>query len=235
MNENYEPCMELNEIIYDITGEFWKQAYEDLLRKQKVFKQKQVSPEKQSITDFRKQVRQLAKENQLKFNTFSHNEHIYMSLVPLPIYIGVEKGTGDFSVSVPHINTKHFTHSEYAAGLQWIQDYIDIDISPLRERTESVREKFYINQKSSEIISASINAICKTVLDRDYKKYTLNQTRLRSEITLTVSDNKAFKIIVYHKPFTNNSELLISLLKNPHELLVEDKLSCFPVDIEQES
>lgn len=235
MNENYEPCMELNEIIYDITGEFWKQAYEDLLRKQKVFKQKQVSPEKQSITDFRKQVRQLAKENQLKFNTFSHNEHIYMSLVPLPIYIGVEKGTGDFSVSVPHVNTKHFTHSEYAAGLQWIQDYIDIDITPLKERTKSVREKFYINQKTSEIIRTSINAICKTIFDENYKKYTITQTRLWTEITLPVSDIKAYKIIVYHKPFTNNSELLISLLKNPHELLVEDKLSCLPVEIGQES
>ena len=235
MNENYEPCMELNEIIYDITGEFWKQAYEDLLRKQKVFKQKQVSPEKQSITDFRKQVRQLAKENQLKFNTFSHNEHIYMSLVPLPIYIGVEKGTGDFSVSVPHVNTKHFTHSEYAAGLQWIQDYIDIDITPLKERTKSVREKFYINQKTSEIIRTSINAICKTIFDENYKKYTITQTRLWTEITLPVSDIKAYKIIVYHKPFTNNSELLVSLLKNPHELLVEDKLSCLPVEIGQES
>ena len=235
MNENYEPCMELNEIIYDITGEFWKQAYEDLLRKQKVFKQKQVSPEKQSITDFRKQVRQLAKENQLKFNTFSHNEHIYMSLVPLPIYIGVEKGTGDLSVSVPHVNTKHFTHSEYAAGLQWIQDYIDIDITPLKERTKSVREKFYINQKTSEIIRTSINAICKTIFDENYKKYTITQTRLWTEITLPVSDIKAYKIIVYHKPFTNNSELLISLLKNPHELLVEDKLSCLPVEIGQES
>ena len=33
MNENYEPCMELNEIIYHISGEFWKKAYNELLRK----------------------------------------------------------------------------------------------------------------------------------------------------------------------------------------------------------
>ena len=38
MNENDEPCMELNEIIYHITGEFWKQAYYVLLAKQKTYK-----------------------------------------------------------------------------------------------------------------------------------------------------------------------------------------------------
>lgn len=33
MNENNEPCMELNEIIYHISSEFWKKAYNELLRK----------------------------------------------------------------------------------------------------------------------------------------------------------------------------------------------------------
>ena len=80
MNENDEPCMELNEIIYHLSGEFWKQAYNALLLKQKAYVQDPVFPEKQSIADFRKSIKQLAKENQLKCNAFSHNEHFYMLL-----------------------------------------------------------------------------------------------------------------------------------------------------------
>ena len=120
MNENDEPCMELNEIIYHLSGEFWKQAYNALLLKQKAYVQDPDFSKKQSIADFRKSIKQLAKKNQLKCNAFSHNEHFYMSLVPFPIYIGIERETGDFSVSAPHISTRHFTHTEYEAGLKWI-------------------------------------------------------------------------------------------------------------------
>lgn len=72
MNEIDKPCLELNEIIYHITGEFWKQAYYGLL----------------------------AQENKLKCKAFSHNEHFYVSLIPYPIYIVIERETGDFSISV---------------------------------------------------------------------------------------------------------------------------------------
>ena len=89
MNENDEPCMELNEIIYHISGEFWKQAYDALLRKQKTYESGQDIPARQAISELRKDVRALAKENQLKCNAFSHNEHFYMSLIPFPIYIGI--------------------------------------------------------------------------------------------------------------------------------------------------
>ena len=105
MNENDEPCMELNEIIYHISGEFWKKAYDELLLKQKTYEPGQKISAKQAISELRKGIRELAKENQLKCNAFSHNEHFYMSLVPYPIYIGIECETGDFSVSAPHIST----------------------------------------------------------------------------------------------------------------------------------
>ncbi len=226
MNENDEPCMELNEIIYHISGEFWKQAYDALLRKQKTYESDQDIPVRQAISELRKDVRALAKENQLKCNAFSHNEHFYMSLVPFPIYIGIERGTGDFSISAPHISTRHFTHTEYEAGLKWIQDYIDIDIKPLTAKTLAVHEKFYLNTKSAEIVGSSIKALCESILGKKGQEYKIKQSRLKSEIQIVVKKNTAYELTVYHKPFSHDTSILINLLNNLHEEKLEDVLTC---------
>lgn len=226
MNENDEPCMELNEIIYHISGEFWKQAYDALLRKQKTYESDQDIPVRQAISELRKDVRALAKENQLKCNAFSHNEHFYMSLVPFPIYIGIERGTGDFSISAPHISTRHFTHTEYEAGLKWIQDYIDIDIKPLTAKTLAVHEKFYLNTKSAEIVGSSIKALCESILGKKGQEYKIKQSRLKSEIQIVVKTNTAYELTVYHKPFSHDTSILINLLNNLHEEKLEDVLTC---------
>lgn len=229
MIETDEPCMELNEIIYHISGEFWKQAYEALLRKQKTYEPGQDIPARQTIAELRKDIRALAKENQLKCNAFSHNEHFYISLVPYPIYIGIERETGDFSISAPHISTKHFSHSEYKSGIKWIQDYIDIDIKPLTLKTEAVREKFYLNTKSSEIVATSIKALCETVFEKDSLEYKLHQSRLKSCITVTAKDKTNYEIDIYHKPFVSDATILINLLNNLHEEDIEDVIHCFIV------
>jgi len=226
MNENDEPCMELNEIIYHLSGEFWKQAYNALLLKQEAYVQDPVFSEKQSIADFRKSIKQLAKENQLKCNAFSHNEHFYMSLVPFPIYIGIERETGDFSVSAPHISTRHFTHTEYEAGLKWIQDYIDIDIKPLTAKTLAVHVECYLNTKSAEIVGSSIKALCESILGKKGQEYKLKQSRLKSEIQIVVKKNTAYELTVYHKPFSHDTSILINLLNNLHEEKLEDILTC---------
>ena len=226
MNENDEPCMELNEIIYHISGEFWKQAYDALLRKQKTYESDQDIPVRQAISELRKDVRALAKENQLKCNAFSHNEHFYMSLIPFPIYIGIERETGDFSVSAPHISTKHFTHSEYKSGIKWIQDYIDIDIKPLTAKTEAVREKFYLNTKSSEIVGTSIKALCESIFGKKALNYKLHQSRLKSNITVVAKDKTVYEVEAYHKPFASDASILINLLNNLHEENIEDVLRC---------
>ena len=226
MNENDEPCMELNEIIYHISGEFWKQAYDALLRKQKTYESDQDIPVRQAISELRKDVRALAKENQLKCNAFSHNEHFYMSLVPFPLYIGIERGTGDFSISAPHISTRHFTHTEYEAGLKWIQDYIDIDIKPLTAKTLAVHEKFYLNTKSAEIVGSSIKALCESILGKKGQEYKIKQSRLKSEIQIVVKTNTAYELTVYHKPFSHDTSILINLLNNLHEEKLEDVLTC---------
>ena len=227
MNENDEPCMELNEIIYRISGEFWKKAYDALLCKQKSYEPGQDVLPGQAISELRKNVRTLAKENGLKCNAFSHNEHFYISLVPYPIYIGIECETGDFSVSAPHISTKHFTHSEYKSGIKWIQDYINIDIKPLTEKTESVRDKFYLNYKSSEIVKASIQALCNSMLSKKYPDYKIIQNRLRSDISVQLAKNEKYQIQIYHKPFSLDSSDTLKLLNFPHEMEIEDKIYCW--------
>ena len=226
MNENDEPCMELNEIIYHISGEFWKQAYEALLCKQKTYEPGQDIPVRQAISELRKDIRALAKENQLRCNAFSHNEHFYMSLVPYHIYIGIEQKTGDFSISAPHISTKHFTHSEYKSGIKWILDYLDIDIKPLTVKTEMVREKFYLNTKSSEIVGTSIKALCESICERKDLVYTLKQSRLKSNILVETKDKTVYEIEIYHKPFASDSAILINLLNNLREDEIEDVVSC---------
>ena len=63
MNENDEPCLELNEIIYRLTGEFWKQAYYGLLAKQKTYEPEPDIPAHQAVCELRKELKLLAKEN----------------------------------------------------------------------------------------------------------------------------------------------------------------------------
>lgn len=225
MNDN-EPCVELNEIIYRISGEFWKQVYQELMRKQtecELFPDVSAS---KAISDFRKEVKKIANENGLKCAAFSHNEHFYISLTPYPIYIGLEKDTGDFSISAPHISTKNFTCLQFKGGLKWVRDYLTIDVKPLSNKVEQVREKFYLNTKSAQIVKTSINSLCVSVLGKKELPYKLIQDRLTSEIIFQASDKKVYQIELYHKPFTKDTLLLIDLLNNPRELKVEDVISC---------
>ena len=225
MNDN-EPCVELNEIIYRISGEFWKQAYQELMRKQtgcELFPDVSAS---QAISYFRKEVKKIANENGLKCATFSHNEHFYISLTPYPIYIGIEKDTGDISISAPHISTKNFTCLQFKSGLKWVRDYLAIDVKPLSKKVEQVRQNFYLNTKSAQIVKTSINSLCVSVLGKKELPYKLIQDRLTSEIIFQASDKKVYQIELYHKPFTKDTLLLIDLLNNPRELKVEDVISC---------
>lgn len=226
MNEHDEPCLELNEIIYRITGEFWSQAYYGLLVKQRLYEpDSQISIHK-AVSELRKGIKNLAKQNGLKYSGFSHKEQFYISLIPYPIYIGIDQNSGDFSISTPHISTHHFTHSNWMAGLNWIQDYINIDIKPLTEKIEAVREKFYLNTKTSKIAKVSIKALCDSILGRKLLPYKTYQTRLRSEILFLTPEKAIYEIEIYHKPFSKDVSLLIDLLNNPREMQIPDTVNC---------
>ena len=225
MNDD-EPCVELNEIIYRISGEFWNEVYQKLLCKQNEYKVASNISAVQAISIFRKEIKIIANENGLKCASFSHNDHLYISLTPYPIYIGIDKDTGDFSVSAPHISTKQFTRVKYIGGLKWIRDYLAVDVKPLCKKTELVRQKFYLNTKSAQIVKTSINSLCVSVLGKKELAYKLNQDRLTSEIIFKAADSKVYQINLYHKPFTKDTTLLIDLLNKPRELKVEDIISC---------
>lgn len=229
MNENDEPCLELNEIIYHITGEFWKQAYYGLLAKQKAYKPESEISANQAVCELRKELKVLAKENKLKCTAFSHNEHFYVSLIPPQISIAIKMETGDFSISAPHIKTRQFTHSEVMAGLNWIQDYINIDIKPLTEKTQNIREKFYLNIKSAEIVIVSIKALCDSILGKKLIPYELHQNRLLSNIVFQIPDKTTYEIEIFHKPFSKDASLLISVLNNPQDINIPDVLRCTSV------
>ena len=221
-----EPCVELNEIIYRISGEFWNEVYQKLLCKQNEYKVASNISAVQAISIFRKEIKIIANENGLKCASFSHNDHLYISLTPYPIYIGIDKDTGDFSVSAPHISTKQFTRVKYIGGLKWIRDYLAVDVKPLCNKVSLAREKFYLSSKAAEIAKTSIKALCETMIGHSDIPYEINQTRLMSSIVIKQEQKDCFEIQIYHKPFTQDTSLLTTLLKNPHEEKIEDKVSC---------
>ena len=142
--------------------------------------------------------------------------------------------TNDFTVSAPHINAKSFTASEWGRGLKWVQDYINIDVKPLEEKTQNMRDKFYLNLKTAEIVKASIQAVCKSMLEGKCLEYKLNQSRLKSEIKVRMGNGEAdddkaetYNIRVYHKPFSEDASLLLKLLQSIHEMEIEDKICCW--------
>ncbi len=225
MNENDEPCTELVEIIYKISGEFWKQAYFKLC-----VLQEEYEPDKISSTDILSQLKKglkiIAKENRLKYSAYTHNNHYFISIVPFPIYVGIDKKTNDFTVSVPHINSRSFVASDWERGLKWIQDYINIDMNPLTEKTQEVRDKFYLNLKTADIVKDSILALCNSVLREKCLDYKINQNRLKSDIIARISKDEKYHIQIYHKPFSVDSSAVFKLFKSPHEMEIEDKLYC---------
>ena len=70
--------------------------------------------------------------------------------------------------------------------------------------------------------------------DRSYRGFW--RSAARDHIDNHTADNNScrkrtqgkdnYKIQVFHKPFSEDTSLLIKFLKNPHEEIIEDKLSC---------
>ena len=229
MDKRDETCVEMNEIIYRIAGEFWRQTYNLLLAKQAECEPDAEIAGDKAAREFVKGVKALAKESKLKCVSLSHDERMYISLTPFPIYIGIDKNTGDLSISAPHINTKHFDHSEFKGGLKWLQDYINLDTAPLAKRTQDAKEKFYMNEKAALIVQNSIKALCRATLGENADACKIRQDRIKSQIIVKSPSGDNFQIDVYHKPFANNAAIFVSLLKNPRLEKVEDAISCQPV------
>ena len=167
MMNTEESCLEINEIIYHIAGQFWKQAYEHLLGKIDSTKTDETISQKADIKLVRKELWNLARRNKLSCSTYSQNGFYYFSIVPFPIYIGIDKANGEINVATPHVNTMHFKYNEYTQALDWIQNYIDIDLVPFTSQINSVRERFYLNTKAADIVKNSINSICMALSEKN--------------------------------------------------------------------
>ncbi len=227
MNEHDEPCLELNEIIYRMVGEFWNAAYCELLRKQGgIQPDTRMSPDA-AVKVLKKELKAFAKEHKFNLSFLTSDSHLYISIIPLPIYVGIEKATGNFSVAAPNIHTKSFSALECRLGLKWIRDYINIDLNPITKKIDIVREKLYVSTKTAEIAKNSIKALCDSFLGQDLVPYEINQSRLKSNIIIHAGRNKWFELQIYHKAFIQDSTLLTSFLKNPHEQSIEDKVCCW--------
>lgn len=227
-----ETCLELNEIVYHLAGRFWKQTYNNLVLQLSLIEKDDVITPKKAISKFGKEVKELAKVNQLSCKFCSMNGSIYYSLIPFPIYIGIDKATAEISVSTPHINTMHFQYNEYQAALGWIQNYLNIDINPLSKQKEEAKEKYYLNTKAASIIQSSIKSVVATILGKKGWRYEIRQNRLRSEIYIETAPNKVYQIDVYHKAFSQNSSFLINQLNNPHEEFVDEKIHSYLLENE---
>ena len=146
MNEIDESCLEMNEKIYRLSGEFWNQAYCGLLEKQKLYESNPDISVRQAVCELRKELKDLSKEKKLKCTAFSHNEHFYVSLIPYPIYIGIEREMGDFSISAPHICTRHFIHmkmQQKTCRLWKLRPYMEWSITKkLQDFVQNTRLKF---------------------------------------------------------------------------------------------
>ena len=222
-----ETCLELNEIVYHLAGRFWKQTYNNLVLQLSLIDKDDVITPKKAISKFRKEVRELAENNQLSCKVCSMNGSIYYSLIPFPIYIGIDKATAEISVSTPHINTMHFQYNEYKAALKWIQNYLNIDLDPLSKQKEEVKEKYYLNTKAASIIQSSIKSVAAAILGKKNWRYEIRQNRLRSEIYIETQPEEVYQIDVYHKAFSQDSSLLVDQLNNPHEEFVDEKIHCY--------
>ena len=64
------------------------------------------------------------------------------------------------------------------------------------------------------------------MLSQTHWVHELNQNRLKSEITIHNDSDGSYEIVIFHKAFSEDSSLLLNLLKNPHEERIEDKVWC---------
>ncbi len=248
------PAMELEDVIQVQTRDFWDDANKRLLEKQNDYSPDTEISSKVVALKLRKESRRLAHENNLDCSFVSQTDHYHISLLPCRINIDIETQTGNFSISAPHIPKHNFFCNEWQMGLNWIQDYLNIDIKSLEERKKKIKGQLYVTSKTAEIAQASIKSICNEQAKQKGLKCRMLSTWLKSEILFykedtnskiindrtedeyesysynkySLRDNeiKIFEILIYHKAFTNDPSLLLDFLNNPRESEIENTIKC---------
>lgn len=219
---------ELEWKIRDVSSVFWKKIDENLVDKRKNLFSDSAITLTQAIGKLNAKLYKVAKENDLRkqVTCFQDNKIIQISLVPHSITTYIDKEKGTFSISAPHISTGQFDYQQWKDALQFIQDCMNIDLSPLEKKVKIIKEKFYLNQKNVLIVSNSIKSLCETIFSKKDWKYQINHKALESEIIFETSSQQFFYVSIYHKPFINNASILLNFINNPHEEEIVDIARC---------
>ncbi len=240
------PEEELENIVRKFIKDFWNGKNKEFLEKHNANIQDLEITAQDAVFMLRKEIRNLAHANNLGCTFLSQAEHYYITLYPCQIHVTIGKDTGCFSIALPHFNPKQFFYYEWKTGLQWIQDYLNIDLYILEEK-QDLKEMIYVNSKTAEIAISSIKSICKIHADKRGVKTRIRYSWLNSEITFYKEENTyepegikdknvynlntirkvgLFQIEIYHKAFINNPSLLINLLEHPHDMEIKYMVNC---------
>ena len=216
---------EKNRIVSSI---FWKKEQQVLYEKPKINLPDTNISISQAINIFGIELSRIAKEFNLhkQVTCCQEDNLIVVDLMPSSIrtYIDIEKGI--FGIIAPHISTETFDYTGWKNALQFIQDCLDIDLTPLEKEMQIIKDKFYLNAKAAQIVTTNIKTISVSFFEKKKWKYQIDQKCLKSEIIFKTSKNIFYKIEIYHKAFSEDARLLIDLLNKPHEEVIEDKISC---------
>ena len=185
---------ELKNIIDTRTRDFWENGKRVLLEKQKAYVPDNEISVKDAVIKLRKELRKFALENNYRCSFLSENGYYYFSLRIFRIHIDIirieiNKETGSFSIKAPYIAKKNFFYNEWKMGLQWIKDYLDIDVKSLIEKMEKLKAEILVSLKTGAIAEASIKALCKTYIKQEGLKFRVLSTPLKSEIVFYKKDD----------------------------------------------
>lgn len=238
---------EFQDTIKNYVKIFWEGKNSDFLENHTINYQDSEITLSQAVLTLRKEIRRLAHANSLGCTFLFQAEHYYISLLPCQIHVMIDKETGCFSITLPHFNPKQFFYYEWQAGLQWIQDYLNIDLLILEEKKQNLKAMMYINSKTAEIAMTSIRSLCEKQAEKLNAKYRVQSSWLMSNISFyreentyepdgikdnndyefkEISKTELFHIVISHKSFVNDPSILINLLENPHDMIIENTVNC---------
>ena len=219
---------ELEEKNRIVSSVFWRKVEKDLCEKQNTYLPDTNISISQAIQKFGNGISKMDKEFNLhKQVTYGQDDNLIIVMLTtysIIAYIDIEKG--NFGISVPHISSENFDYTEWKKALLFIQDCLEIDLSPLEEEMQIIKDKFYLNAKAAEIVTTNIKSICVSFFEKKKWKYQIDQKCLKSEIIFKTSKTHFYDVEIYHKAFSVDPRLLIDLLNKPHEEVIEDKICC---------
>ncbi len=213
--------------VRELSYVFWKKIDAELITKRQYQTVETEITFEQAVLQFGMSLHKISKEyDLLKIVSNPQDDIISVSLLPYSIIAYIDRAKGSFSILAPHVSPWEADYTQWKSALDFIQVYLDVDLSPLEKEVQEIKNKLYLNAKAALIVGTTIKSLCDSFLPKKNWDYQLDQQCLKSEIILKTSEGIFYDIEMYHKPFANDAKLLIDLLNNPHEEFIPDTVSC---------